>query len=75
MNIGGLRGSLSVVLILILPASYPHRNLFLCVAFALILFTLIINPLIMRSFLKHTTLDAPADGLPGTGCNYPKGIH
>ncbi len=75
MNIGGLRGSLSVVLILILPASYPHRNLFLCVAFALILFTLIINPLIMRSFLKHTTLDAPADGLSGTGCNYPKGIH
>lgn len=47
----------------------------LCIAFAPILFTLIINPLIMRSFLKRTTLDAPADELSGTGCNYPRGIH
>ncbi len=36
----GLRGGLSVALLLTLPASYPHRTAMLCLAFALILFSM-----------------------------------
>lgn len=56
LNIGGLRGALSVVLLLMLPPGYAHRHLFLCLAFALIFFTILINTFTMRIFLRRTEL-------------------
>lgn len=52
MNLGGLKGALSVALILMIPESYPFRNLFLCAALAMCLFTLIANTLALRVYLK-----------------------
>jgi CPA1 family monovalent cation:H+ antiporter len=57
MNLGGLKGALSVALILMIPQDYPYRNLFLCAALAMCLFTLIGNTLAMRIFLKRTDFD------------------
>ncbi len=43
ISANGLRGGLSVALLLTLPASYPHRTAMLCLAFALILFSMAAN--------------------------------
>ena len=56
LNLGGLRGALSVALILMIPEKYAYRNLFLCAALVLSLFTLIVNTLALRGYLKKTTL-------------------
>ncbi len=52
LNLAGLKGSLSIALLLQLPSDYEHRLLFLCAAFVLVLFTLIANPLIAQCLLK-----------------------
>jgi len=57
LNMGGLKGALSVALILMIPEDYPYRNLFLCAALAMCLFTLIANTLAMRVYLKKANLD------------------
>ena len=54
---GGLKGALSVTLILMIPKDYPYRNLFLCAALAMSLFTLIGNPLALRAYLKKANLE------------------
>jgi len=56
MNIGGLRGALSVALVLLIPHDYPYRDLFLYVALSMSLFTLIVNPLVMRLYLQKADL-------------------
>lgn len=56
INIGGLKGALSIALILLLPGDYVFRQFFLCAAFILILFTLIGNSLCMRLYLKKVSL-------------------
>ncbi len=58
LNLGGLRGALSVALILMIPETYAYRNLFLCAALVLSFFTLIANPLALRGYLKKAKLDA-----------------
>ncbi len=58
LNLGGLKGALSVALLMMLPTAYEHRNFFLCLAFALILFTIIVNTLAMKLYLDHTELDS-----------------
>ncbi len=57
LNLGGLKGALSVALILMIPEEYAYRHLFLCAALALCLFTLIANTLAMRVYLKTAHLD------------------
>jgi CPA1 family monovalent cation:H+ antiporter len=52
MNLGGLKGALSVALILMIPEDYPYRNLFLCAALVMCLFTLIANTLALRVYLR-----------------------
>ncbi len=54
LALGGLRGALSVALLLSLAEAYPHRHLFLCLAFTMVLFTVVVNTLLLRAFLKHT---------------------
>jgi CPA1 family monovalent cation:H+ antiporter len=56
VNIGGLKGALSIALILLLPKDYAYREVFLCSAFILVLFTLIGNSLGMRFYLKKKDL-------------------
>ena len=57
LSLGGLRGALSVALLLMLPRSYAHRDLFLCVAFGLVLFTMLANTLAMHFYLDSTNLE------------------
>jgi len=57
LNLGGLRGALSVALILMIPEKYQYRNVFICAALTLSLFTLIVNPLVLRLYLKNTKLE------------------
>jgi CPA1 family monovalent cation:H+ antiporter len=56
LNLGGLKGALSVALILMIPPNYPYRDLFLCAALAMSLFTLIGNTLGLRIYLKKTKI-------------------
>jgi CPA1 family monovalent cation:H+ antiporter len=54
--LGGLRGAVSAALILMIPADYPHRGTFLCLIVAMIIFTLIIQPTLLKHYLKKTTV-------------------
>lgn len=56
LNIGGLRGALCAALVLMMPHDYQYRGLFLYIALSLSLFTLIVNPLLMRAYLKKADL-------------------
>ena len=57
LNMGGLRGALCAALVLLIPRDYPHRAVFLYMALSMSLFTLMVNPLAMRSYLGKANLD------------------
>ncbi|MEA2068601.1 MAG: cation:proton antiporter [Verrucomicrobiota bacterium] len=57
LNLGGLKGALSVALILMIPEDYAYRHAFLCAALAMCLFTLVANTLAMRVYLKKAGLE------------------
>ena len=50
---GGLKGSLSIALVVGLPQDFAHRSLFLSMAFAVVLFTLVVQGLTMKPLLKR----------------------
>ncbi|QBG46533.1 hypothetical protein EGM51_03640 [Verrucomicrobia bacterium S94] len=52
LNLGGLKGALSVALILMLPEDYQYRNLFLHAALGMCVFTLVVNTLGVRGYLE-----------------------
>jgi CPA1 family monovalent cation:H+ antiporter len=52
MVLGGLRGAVSAALILLIPDDYAQRDNFLCLAFFLIAFSLIVQPLVMQRYLE-----------------------
>jgi len=56
LNIGGLRGAVSAALILMVPHDYIYREEFLCLAFAMISFSLIFQPILMQAYLKKAVL-------------------
>jgi CPA1 family monovalent cation:H+ antiporter len=58
LNLGGLKGALSVALILMIPKEYPYRDYFLFAALAMVLFTLIGNTLAMRLYLAKVKIDS-----------------
>jgi CPA1 family monovalent cation:H+ antiporter len=58
LSIGGIRGTVSIILILYLPVDYAYRELFIKVAFTMIVFTLVINPIVMEFFLKKNQLQS-----------------
>ncbi len=60
LNLGGLKGALSVALVLMIPRDYAYRNSFLCAALAMALFTLIGNTLALRVYLKKASFGEPA---------------
>ncbi len=54
--LGGLRGGISAALVLLIPHDYAYQQLFLCLAFTMIAFTLIIQPPLLSSYLRKTRL-------------------
>jgi len=54
---GGLRGAVSVALLLMLPEDYIYREYMLCLALVLCLYTLIIHPLLLQAYLQRQNLD------------------
>ncbi|MDF7806832.1 cation:proton antiporter [Pontiellaceae bacterium B12219] len=56
LNLGGLKGALSVALILMIPREYVYRDVFLLAALVMCLFTLIVNTLGLRMYLKKADL-------------------
>lgn len=54
---GGLRGAVSVALLLMLPEDYVYREYMLCLALVLCLYTLIIHPLLLQAYLQRQNLD------------------
>ncbi len=57
LNLGGLKGAFSILLLLLLPEDYPHREMFLCAAFVIIFFSLVFHPLALRWYLKRAKFD------------------
>lgn len=53
--LGGLRGAVSAALILMIPHDYAHRGTFLCLIVAMIIFTLIIQPTLLKYYLRKST--------------------
>ena len=54
---GGLRGGLALGLVLLLPDGFPHKALFLALAIAVVISTLLINALTTKRALKVLGLD------------------
>lgn len=49
---GGLRGSLSMVLVLSLPEGFPHRDLLVSMTFGVVILTILVHGLTMTHLLK-----------------------
>ena len=56
LNIGGLKGAVSAALILTIPHDYAYRETFLCLAFTLIVISLVFQPIAMHYYLKKAKL-------------------
>ncbi|MCG6930651.1 MAG: cation:proton antiporter [Desulfofustis sp.] len=56
LNLGGLKGALSVALILMIPRDYIYRDIFLLAALVMSFFTLFVNTLSLRVYLRYTKL-------------------
>ncbi len=53
---GGLKGSLSIALVVGLPSDFLYRDFFLAVAFSIVLFSLVIQGLTMKPLLRKLGL-------------------
>ena len=49
----GLRGAISVALILMMPVDYEYRTFFLCIAYVMNLIPLLIQPAILQTYLNR----------------------
>lgn len=58
LNLGGLKGALCIALVLMLPRDYAYREVFLLAALTMSLFTLLVNTLTMRAYLKTHPIPA-----------------
>ncbi|MCA9403894.1 MAG: Na+/H+ antiporter [Candidatus Omnitrophica bacterium] len=57
---GGLKGSISIALVVGLPAEMPYRETFLVLAFGVVLFTLIVQGLTMKPLIQSLRLNETA---------------
>lgn len=55
--LGGVRGGISAALILMIPVDYEHYQVFLCLAYVMIVFTLFLQPPLMKLYLKKSDID------------------
>lgn len=58
MMLGGLRGGISAALVLLIPHDYAHQQMFLCLAFIMIAFTLIVFPPLLSVYLKRADMSS-----------------
>ena len=58
LNAAGLKGALSVALLMLLPDDYEHRPAFICAAFALVLFTFVAHPVAARWYIRRSATPA-----------------
>jgi CPA1 family monovalent cation:H+ antiporter len=56
LMLGGLRGAVSAALILMIPESYPHKGTFLCLFVSMIIFTLTVQPVLLKMYLKKNDI-------------------
>lgn len=56
LNLSGARGAVSVALILLLPAEFAYKTLFLGLAFCMILFSLLAYPLVTKWLLANNKM-------------------
>ncbi|MBZ0166044.1 MAG: Na+/H+ antiporter [Candidatus Omnitrophica bacterium] len=54
---GGLKGSISIALVVGLPAQMPYREMFLVLAFGVVLFTLIVQGLTIKPLVQALNLN------------------
>jgi monovalent cation:H+ antiporter, CPA1 family len=59
---GGLRGGLSMVLVLGLPAELPHRSLLVAMTFGVVMVSILLQGLTMKPLLKRLGLAASHEG-------------
>ena len=59
---GGLKGSIPLALVVGLPPSFPHRELFLAAAFVVVLVSLVIQGLTMSPLLRRLGLTRGREG-------------
>jgi len=58
---GGLRGGLSMVLVLALPASFPHRDLLVTMTFGVVVLSILVQGLSMAPVLRWLGLIRPGE--------------
>jgi len=54
----GLKGSISIALVVGLPQDFVYRSYFLCVAFSVVLFSLIVQAMTMKPLIKYLGLSS-----------------
>lgn len=57
-NIGGLRGALPLIVILLLPDTFEHKEFFTQIVLGAIVFTLLINAMIVKPVIKFFKIDS-----------------
>ncbi|QUJ66304.1 sodium:proton antiporter [Photobacterium sp. GJ3] len=62
LNFSGARGAVSIALLLMLPADFAYKPLFLTMAISMILFSLIVYPVITKTLLARTAASSPMNG-------------
>lgn len=57
LTLGGIRGGISVALVLSLPASYEYKELFVTLIVYLIAINLVLNPVLLTRYMKRAKLE------------------
>lgn len=57
LTLGGIRGGISVALVLSLPASYEYKELFVTLIVYLIAINLVLNPVLLSRYMKKAKLE------------------
>lgn len=57
LTLGGIRGGISVALVLSLPATYEYKELFVTLIAYLIAINLVLNPILLTKYMKRVKLE------------------
>jgi CPA1 family monovalent cation:H+ antiporter len=57
LTLGGLRGGISVALVLSIPFGYEFKNLFVAMIIPLIAINLVLNPIVLNQYLNKSKLE------------------
>ena len=57
LTLGGIRGGISVALVLSLPATYEYKELFVTLIVYLIAINLVLNPILLTKYMKRVKLE------------------